>query len=64
MNELMVILEGGHWLYFRTSQTKADKAFQEFQEALNNAGINDDNVGYIKAGLRNSAGNYIESIRF
>lgn len=64
MNELMVILDGNHWLYFRTSQMMADKAFQEFLEALNNAGINDDNVGYIKAVLRNSAGDDIDSISF
>jgi hypothetical protein len=63
-NELKITLEGGNWFYFKTHQETADKAFQEFEETLDNAGINTDNINYKEAILRNSTGDDIDRISF
>lgn len=53
MNELMILLKSGGWMYFKTNQNVADKAFTEFQETCENAGINIDNLEIKLATLRN-----------
>lgn len=60
MNELMIVLEGGQWIYFSTNQATADKAFQAFNEACDSIGLNLDNVDVRKAILRDSEGRVID----
>lgn len=65
MNELMIVLKsGGGWLYFKTNQIIADKAFTEFTESCDNAGINVDNISVNFIELRNSNGLAIDSKTF
>lgn len=65
MNELMIVLKsGGGWLYFKTNQIIADKAFTEFTESCDNTGINIDNISVSFIELRNSNGLAIDSKTF
>ena len=64
MNELMVVIGGSQWAYFRTKQTAADKAFSEFCEQCDNIGLNIDNVTVTKAVLRNESGDDIDEVDF
>lgn len=64
MNELMVVYEGGQWTYFRTEQEVADEALTEYEETLDNAGINSDNMNICEVVLRNKQGENIDSISF
>ena len=64
MNELMITIGGGQWMYYRTDLTAADKAFQEFTESCDAAGINIDNIGILSAHLRGRDGEDIDSIEF
>ena len=63
MNELMIIIEDGSWLYFMTSATTAIDAWLSFRNAMEKIGINDNNVKYTKAILRNANGKDIETLR-
>ena len=62
MNELMVETEGGQWFYFKTNEEKALPAFNKFCSAMVSAGINDDNIHYHKAVLRNKDMNDIDTL--
>ena len=53
MNELMIIFTSGDYIYFKTDQKTADKAFDEFLEVCENANINIDNMNFAKCELRN-----------
>lgn len=64
MNELMIVIEGMQWIYFRTEQKTADKAFQEFNETCDSIGLNHDNVAFIKAVLRDKEGNDVDQVTF
>ena len=63
MNELMIILRGGSYLYFKTAYRQADKAFDDFLEACEIARINVDNLDFFEAVLRNEDGKDIDSIK-
>ncbi len=58
----MVVLEGENWFYFATKCTTAVEAFKDFAQAMNIAHINDDNVHYKKAVLRDENDNVIDEI--
>ncbi len=65
MNELMIVLKsGGGWLYFKTNQIAADKAFTEFEESCENIGINIDNLEFNYAELRDPNGLAIDTKTF
>ena len=65
MNDLMIVLKGGGgWLYFDTDQTDVDKAFDEYCEAAENAGINIDNLEFNFAELRDNNGEAIGTKTF
>lgn len=53
LNELLVEFAGSGYAYFKTSKNTAKKAFEEFRTSLSDIGVNDDNVAYGKAVLRN-----------
>ena len=59
MNELMIILAGDQWLYFKTDEVAADRAIDRFLEAAEGAGINTDNLNILGANPRNSGGETI-----
>jgi len=63
MNELMIDIGDGGWLYFKTSATTAAEAWLCFRNAIEKAGINDDNVMYTKAILRDAIGKDIDTFR-
>lgn len=44
MNELMIVLKSGGWMYFKTEEKTADKALTKFEETCENVGINIDNL--------------------
>ncbi len=52
MNELMITFMGGGWIYFKTDQEKADKAFDEFLRICEDSGMNMDNMDFAKCELR------------
>lgn len=60
LNELMVTLEGGEYLYFRTEGETLNEAKLEFYGALINSHINYDNVKFTSFVLRDPYGNDIE----
>lgn len=64
MNELVVFLEGGQWIYFPTPQERVDKAFQEFNESCDSAGFIMDNVHITEVTLRDENCDDIDSIKF
>ena len=64
LNELIIWLESGQWIYFATSQIKADKAFQEFTEKCDASGINVDNINVTEVTLRNENSEKIDHIDF
>ena len=53
MNELMIVLEGGNYIYYKTKLNKAWDALREFEWSCESVGINIDNVGITSAELRN-----------
>ena len=59
MNELMIILAGNQWLYFKTNKAVADKALDDFLETAESAGINPDNLDIRGTELRNPEGKTI-----
>lgn len=63
MNELMVILRGGDYLYFKTACKQADKAFDDFLEACEAVRINVDNIDFFEAVLRSEDGKDIDSVK-
>lgn len=54
-NELMAVLTG--YVYFTTNEQTADAALTRLKEALEQAGINADNIDFGKCELRDSDGN-------
>lgn len=61
MNELLVSY-GKNWLYFKTGQFTADKAYQEYEEMCENAGINIDNMKPVLIVLRDKDQNDIDRL--
>lgn len=59
MNELMIVIDGNQWIYFKTNEDVADKALARFLEVTTNAEINLDNVHILRAELRNEDGEII-----
>ena len=59
MNELMVCLVGGGWLYFKTESEDEVEATTEFITAMENTGINCDNLLIDHVELRDPWGNDI-----
>lgn len=57
MNELMISIIGGSWIYYKTKQDNADKALTEFSELCDNSGINIDNLEIESYELRDVDGN-------
>ena len=65
MNELMIVLKsGGGWLYFKTKETSADRAFTKWLETCEESGMNIDNLSFSFAELRDNDGEAIDSKRF
>ncbi len=64
MNELMIVLEGGQWIYFPTEEEKADVAFKEFCEKSEMLGINYDNLKFDHIVLRDPKYKDIDSLSF
>ena len=64
MNELMILIGGGQWMYYKTMQATADKAFQRFNEACDIMEVNMDNVTVKEVTLRNKTGDDIDKITF
>lgn len=62
MNELLICIKPEGYIYYRTDADNATDAFKKYQEALLEAGINDDNVDYAHCQLRDAAGNDIDAI--
>lgn len=61
MNELMIVF-GSSFLYFKTNETEASKAFSCFCETCDNAGINIDNMQITKIVLRDADQNDIDKM--
>ena len=61
MNELMIMFEGGQWLYFKTRENDAETAYtlDFLYRTLAVHGINYDNMKFVKAVLRNEEGETI-----
>lgn len=62
MNELMIVLEGHSWLYYKTEQGTVQAAFREFCKVSEDAGINFDNARVIKLELRDKIENTIDTV--
>ena len=60
-NELMAVLTG--YVYFPTNEQTADTALTRLWEALEQAGINADNIVFGKCELRDSDGNTLSVFR-
>lgn len=60
MNELMVCLVGGGYLYFKTESEDKYEATAEFITAMENAGINCDNIVIDHVELRDPWGNDVD----
>jgi len=60
MNELMIVLAGGSWMYFKTRATSVDTAFTDFCETCDNIQLNIDNLEIIRMVLRDTDENDIE----
>ena len=63
MNELMIVYNGGQWLYYKTSQTTVKGALNEFEALCEKTGINTDNMRVQSAVLRDPLQNDIEEER-
>ena len=61
MNELMITFMNGGYIYYKTDQVKADKAFDEFLRICEEAGMNLDNMFWDKAVLRNDTQGNIDT---
>lgn len=59
MNELMIVYNGGQWLYYKTSQQTARSALNEFEALCGRTGINTDNMRVQSAVLRDPLQNDI-----
>lgn len=53
MNELMIVFEGGNYIYYKTNKTTAWGAYKEFECTCESAQINIDNMNVVKAELMN-----------
>lgn len=62
MNELMIVIEGGQWIYYSTVCKDAKSAMREAETSLSATGFNVDNVRIKKAVLRDAGQNEIDSI--
>lgn len=60
MNELMVNFGISGYIYFRTERDKTSEAIEEFYNAMENAGINCDNLFLESYELRDPDGEIIE----
>ncbi len=60
MNEIMICLGDAGWVYYKTDETNCKWAIEEFEKALENAGVNTDNLNIKEAYLRNEEGNDID----
>lgn len=60
MNELYVELRGGSFFYFKTNASEVEKAFHEFLDAMESAGVNADNILVRRFELRSESGEIIE----
>jgi len=63
MNELMIVIKGGQWIYYTTACKTAESALREFNTALSATGINIDNVIVEKVVLRDGNQNDIDSLK-
>lgn len=63
MNELKI--EFGHesYMYFKTEEKSAEKAFDRWLEACDNAGYNVDNMIVTEVVLRDANGNDIDEMK-
>lgn len=59
-NEIMVKLKG--YIYFPTNCETADKALDQMLDALENAGVNIDNLDIGDVELRNDEGSTIDAL--
>jgi hypothetical protein len=64
MNELMVVLKGGQWIYFPTEEEKAEYALQDFYEKCDMLAINMDNVKVSRIVLRDPKYNDIDAVDY
>jgi hypothetical protein len=64
MNELMVVIQGGQWIYFPTEEEEAESALQDFHEKCEMLAINMDNVKISRVVLRDPKYNDIDEINF
>ena len=62
MNELMVVVEGQQWLYYKTDENDVSRAFSQFCECCDNNGINLDNLSIVSVKLRDQDGETIGTI--
>lgn len=62
MNELLICIKPKGYLYYKTDADNAVDAFKQYQEALLEKGINDDNIAYSYCQLRDAEGNDIDTI--
>lgn len=63
MNELMIVYKN-NWIYFKTQESNAKSAYNDFETKCADAGINIDNMKPQKAILRNSVQEDIDEIIF
>ena len=56
MNELMVVLVGGSYFYYKTESMDVAEATEKFIEALESVGINTDNITIERCELRDCYG--------
>lgn len=63
MNELVVTIKGDGWFYYPTTANNAATAYLNFKNAMTFLNINDDNIGYKKAFLRDANGEEIDEIK-
>ena len=62
MNELMVVYDGGQYLYWPTIETTPQNAIRAFGKLLSDNGINMDNMMVFRYELRDENGNDIPEI--
>ena len=58
-NELMAIVDG--YVYFKTSAQTAKEGYEKLSLAMESSGIDPSNIGLVKAELRDSSDNTIDS---
>ena len=64
MNELMMIIGKGHWIYAETDCENCDEAMRDFERKLDSIGIDVSNLGIDKCVLRNESYEVIDEFEY